>query len=245
MDQKKVNVALLLSVIFFAIGVAVRNIMLYFGGFGFAFVAQIILFAFVVSLGFVNKENRRRIMDVFCAMIVMLVLMSVTYMSYDWSNSLSTSLLDFIKVMTNIYSILSLVLLVYALVRYIAELNGKKIKFVEVVLGNEKFESKPKKPKVKEAKQPKEVISGDLEQKPVQEPANEKEEAETPTHLEESENQERVTTGVEVEEYSVADDLKTEDLDVDDSTDDTKSDGLTEDELKLNEIFNQDTENRE
>lgn len=171
MEQKKINLSLLFSLIIFAIGIAITSISNFFGGFGIPFVAFLVLTSLVFVNGFLNKENRRRLYDIFVFIVIFAIFMSIIFCSVEWAKTYTAELVDFVHVISNFLSVISLVFFIYTLVRYLAELNGTKLVVFEVILGFKKIERKPREKKEKVQKQKvsksfKEVQNGDLEEKP-------------------------------------------------------------------------------
>ncbi len=173
MEQKKVNLSLLFSLIAFALGVGIKGFAGYFGGsFGIPFVAVVTMIALAMFLAFSKKENLKRVVDIIVLDIVIAVLWIIIFCAYDWAIDITSELVDFAQVMMNVISVLSLIFMVWAIFRFYCEFSNKKVKFVEVVLGNEKIERKPKEkkqPKEKPVKNLKEVENGDLLDKPSRE----------------------------------------------------------------------------
>lgn len=168
MDQKKVNLTLIFSLIMFAIGIAVKSLANYFGGFGIPFVAVIVFAVLMIVNGFVNSSNRRRLWDMFILAGVSLIFALVAYCSYDWVNQLELTIKDieFVNEWCIAYSIFSTIFLIYGLLRYVSEISDKKWTIFEIVLGLKRVE---KKTKLQERynRQPKDVASGDFEEKPT------------------------------------------------------------------------------
>ena len=182
MEQKKINYTLLFSLIIFAIGICVKGLAGFLGGaFGLPFVATLVMFALVLLFGLSSADVRKRVVDIIALDIVVVLFSLVLYCMIDWSKSPSVDLINFAHVWLTIYSVFSLLFFAYALFRFLCEKTGKKIKFVEVLLGFEKYEKKPKdkqKPakvskenkRIESQDKPlKEVMNGDLEDKPLNE----------------------------------------------------------------------------
>ena len=167
MEQNKVNLSLIYAIFIFAIGVGIKSITNFAGGIGVPFVAVLVLTVLLINSGFINKANRSRLYDIFVLVGVGLIFALILFCSFEWANEKSFALIDFFNVFANIYSVISLISLIYCFVRYISEINGFKIPFVEIMLGN--GSKTPKEKKEKQARQLKEVMNGDLEQKPSSE----------------------------------------------------------------------------
>ncbi len=176
MEQKKVNLSLLFSLIAFALGIAVKGFANYFGAsFGIPFVAVVTMILLAMFFAFSNKENRKRLTDVIVLDVVVSVLWIIIFCAYDWAMDITTELVDFAQVLMNVISVLSLLFAGWTIFRLFCELAGKKVKLIEVVLGNEKVERKPKEkkqPKEKPVRNLKEVENGDLLDKPSRDAEN-------------------------------------------------------------------------
>lgn len=182
MEQKKINLSLLFSLIIFAIGICIKGLATFLGGaFGVPFVATLVMFALVLVFGLSSTNVRKRIVDVLIFDIIVVVFSLTLYCMVDWSHNPSADLIEFAQLWMNTYSVFSLLFFAWTLFRFLCEKIGKKVKFVEIVLGFEKYERKPKAEKQKTAKvketknkdiqdKPlKEVMNGDLEDKPLNE----------------------------------------------------------------------------
>ena len=182
MEQKKINLSLLFSLIIFAIGICIKGLATFLGGaFGVPFVATLVMFALVLVFGLSSTNVRKRIVDVLIFDIIVVVFSLTLYCMVDWSHNPSADLIEFAQLWMNTYSVFSLLFFAWTLFRFLCEKIGKKVKFVEIVLGFKKYERKPKAEKQKTAKvketknkdiqdKPlKEVMNGDLEDKPLNE----------------------------------------------------------------------------
>ena len=180
MEQKKTNLTLLFSLIIFAVGICVKGLAGFLGGaFGLPFVATLVMFALVLMFGLSSPDVRKRVNDVMVLDIIVVVFSLVLYCMFDWSKEPTLDLINFAHVWMTIYSVFSLLFFAYTLFRFLCEKTGKKVKFVEVLLGYEKFERKPKQKPAKSSKDNKksevqdkplkEVMNGDLEDKPLNE----------------------------------------------------------------------------
>ena len=169
MDQKKVNLTLIFSLIIFGIGISIKSLASYFGGFGVPFVAILVFLVLILINGVVNKENRRRLLDIFVLVAISLIFAIVTYCSTEWVNQMDLTLKDveFINEWCICYSIFSSIFLIYGLLRYISEISEKKWDVFEYILFLKKMEKRKVTVSEKYNRQPKEVMNGDLEQKPV------------------------------------------------------------------------------
>lgn len=174
MEQKKVNLSLLYSLILFGIGMAFKSIATYFGGilspigsYGIPFVAILVFTVLILANGFKKVGNRRRLIDIFILVGISLMFALVAFCSTEWVSQLEVTTKDvkFINEWCIAYSIFSTVFLVYGLLRYISETGDKKWTVFEILLGTKKVERKARLQE-KYSRQPKDVVSGDFEEKP-------------------------------------------------------------------------------
>lgn len=170
MEQKKVKLSLIFSLIVFAIGVAIKSLANLFGGFGLPFLAVLVLFVMMLYWTIFSADTRKRIIDLTVLAGISLVFATILYCSWEWALEYSAGLVDFINVFSNVYSVFSLIFLVYGLFRTMTELNQKTFTWVEVILGNKSLRKGLRVAKTKTSRQPKEVMNGDLEQKPINQP---------------------------------------------------------------------------
>ena len=153
--SKNLKLSFTLLFIFSAILIAFKTLTSFFGGVAVNMVALIALIFTILTISFKDKEIMKRIADLFVTACAFCVLEFVIYFACEFGcgeNSLGFSIYQ------NIISILGLIFLAYIYFRFSMEMQNKKIKFIEILLGNEKHTSKPKKAK--------EVSNGCLEEKP-------------------------------------------------------------------------------
>jgi len=177
MDQKKINLTLIFSLIICGIGIAFKSVATYFGGiilpygsYGIPFVAVLVFSILILVNALKNKENRRRLIDILILTAISLMFALVAYCSTEWVNQVDFVMDDikFVNEWCITYSIFSTVFFVYVLLRYISETSDKKWTIFEYILGLKKIEKTKVTVTEKYNRQPKEVMNGDLEQKPNQ-----------------------------------------------------------------------------
>ena len=152
---KNIKLSYILLFIFTTIIVAFRTLSNFFGGVGLNFVALLgIVFALLV-LSLSDKDVIKRIKDMFIAACAFCLMELIIYFACEFGNG--ETFVGF-SVYQNIISFLGILLLVYVCFRFTTDFLGKRIKFIEIMLGNEK-----RAPKVKKVK---EVTNGSLEDKP-------------------------------------------------------------------------------
>lgn len=152
---KDLKLSYILMFVFSAILIAWQTLSNFFGGVAINFVALLGIVFTLLLLIFKNKELFSRIKDLFFVACVFCILELVIYFACEFGYG--ESLKGFI-VYQNIISFLGLLFLAYVCFRFITEFLNKKIKFIEIMLGNVK-----RTPKEKKAK---ELTNGTLEEKP-------------------------------------------------------------------------------
>ncbi|MFQ6724039.1 MAG: hypothetical protein ACLRFE_01715 [Clostridia bacterium] len=166
MEKNNFNKAYIYIIAIFAIGIAISNIISFFGGVGFAFIGASLLLALAITTILKDEQIKKRFGDLFILIIIEFLMFIVLFFAYDFNLNGITN--KFPLVMRNICAIYSLLALGYVMFRYISEIKGKKYKFVEYMLGNYVPVKKEKKAKLTKAqiKKNKELENGTLEPKP-------------------------------------------------------------------------------
>ena len=129
---------------FSAIIVAWRTLSNFFNGVAINFVALLGLVFVVVLICLKEKDLFKRIKDHLILAGLFCVLELVIYFACEFGYG--ESLFGF-GVYQNVISFLSILFLSYLSFRFSTEYVGKKVKFIEIMLGNEKRVVKPKKTK--------------------------------------------------------------------------------------------------
>lgn len=165
MEKNYFNKAYMYIIGIFAIGIAISNVISFFNGVGFAFIATSILLFLAIS-NILKSDKKKRFGDLFIFIAMEFMLLIILFFAYDFSLGGITN--KFPLIMRNICAIYSILAVAYVLFRYISEINGKEYKFVEYMLGNYVPEQKPKKAKLSkdEIKRNKELENGTLAPKP-------------------------------------------------------------------------------
>ena len=182
--SKNLKLSYILMFVFSAILIAFKTLTSFFGGVAINMIALIALVFIILTISFKDKELMKRIADLFIIACAFCVLEFVIYFACEFG--CGEFLLGF-SIYQNIISILGMLFLAYIYFRFSMELQNKKVKFVEILLGNEKRTAKPKKAK--------ELSNGSLEEKP-----NSKQEdvEEKPNKIENNEKEETII--IETEE---------------------------------------------
>lgn len=151
------------------IGVAIYNVMTFFGGIGLGLVGFSVLLVLAVRNILKSGEFKKRFGDIYVLIVLEALLMLLLFFAVDYRTS--GEVCKFAMVLKNIVSIYSMVVLVYVLFRFFCELSGKRFKAVEYMLGN--YTPAPREPKSKkvkpskvETKKNKELENGTLAPKP-------------------------------------------------------------------------------
>ncbi len=152
---KNLKISYILFFVFSAILVAWNTLTNFFGGVAINFIALVGIVFSALLLTMKDKDLLKRIKDLLIVASVFCVLEFIIYFACEFGYG--ETLKGFI-VYQNIISFLGMLYFVYVAFRFATEYLGKKIKFIEIILGNEK-----RSPKVKKAK---EISNGSLEEKP-------------------------------------------------------------------------------
>ena len=170
--SKKLKISYILFFIFSAVLIAWNTCAAFFGGVAINFVALIGLVFTILLFVFADKSLFSRIKDLFFVACGFCVLELVVYFAFEFGwvdfnmldnvilvqNSITSTALKGFIVYQNILSILGMLFFAYTAFRFVAEMKDKKIRFVEILLGNQKRSVKVKKTK--------EISNGCLEEKP-------------------------------------------------------------------------------
>lgn len=173
--SKNLKRSFILTFVSLAVVIAWNTLYSFFRrGVGLNFVALAVCFSLTLIIFFSDADARKRTGDMLIASLAFLVLELPTWLVLEFG---ITGAYQGIAVYQHIITLLAMLAFAYFMFRLFCELNGKKVKFIEVLLGNDKFERKPRKNK-------KEVKNGSLLEKPnkKEEPKEESvEEAVEPT----------------------------------------------------------------
>lgn len=152
--NKNLKLSYILYFVFYAIIIAWGTLSSFFHGTAINFVA--ILSIVLVSLILISSDSHliKRTKDLFITSCVFCILELLVYLVLEFSILVGL----YILVYQHILSFLGLIFFAYTTFRLILELKNIKIKFIEIMLGNEKLSKK--------AKKSKEVSNGSLEEKP-------------------------------------------------------------------------------
>lgn len=165
MEKNSFNKAYMYIIAIFAVGVAMANVIAFFGGVGFALIGASVLLFLALS-NILKSENKKRFGDIAVLLILEFMMFVVLFFAYDFNINGITN--NFPLVMRNICAIYSILAISYVMFRYISEIKGKRYKFVEYMLGNYTPQPRVKKskPSKEEAKKNKELENGTLAPKP-------------------------------------------------------------------------------
>lgn len=151
-----------------AISLAWNTLLNFFNGVGVSFVAYLGIVLALLIVVLTDKSTRKRMMDLFVVAAVFLALESIIYFVLEFRATnlqmLSLELeygqpnvLKGMIIYQNVIACLALLFLGYTIFRLVCEINGKKVAFVEALLGE-----KP----AKKERQSKELSNGSLDDKP-------------------------------------------------------------------------------
>lgn len=165
--SKNLKLSYILLFIFSAIVIAWNTLRNFFGGVALSFVGLVGLLFVVLLLILKDKELFKRIKDVFfiaCVFCILEIIVFIPFefstVSFDYSQK-GYEILKGFAIYQNVLIFIGILFFAYISFRFITEHLGKKIKFIEIMLGNEKRTIKAKKVKAS-----KEISNGTLEDKP-------------------------------------------------------------------------------
>ena len=154
---KHLKLSYILFFIFSAVLIAWKTLSSFFGGVAINFVGLVGLTFVIMLLCFTHKDLFSRIKDLFFIACGFCVLELMIYFAFEFGWCSSKSVEGFLAYQ-NVLSIFGFIFFAYISFRFILEMQNKKIKFIEIMLGNEKRSIKVKKAK--------EISNGCLEEKP-------------------------------------------------------------------------------
>ncbi len=155
--SKNLKLSFILCLVINAICIAWITLLGFFSGAGISFVALLTIVGILTYIIVIDRETRRRILDVFVLSCLLLLLEFVVFCAFEFGWYTASSLSGFLAYQ-HFISIFSIFILAYVLFRFFSELANRKFRFIEIILGNEK----PK----KRVKTNKELTNGSLEEKP-------------------------------------------------------------------------------
>ncbi|MBO5954935.1 MAG: hypothetical protein J6Q13_03100 [Clostridia bacterium] len=153
--NKNLKLSYILLFVFSGILLAFKTLSAFFCGVGVNFVAMLGIVFAVLLICLKDKEIMKRIRDLFIVACVFCVMELIIYFACEFGRG---ETFTGFSVYQNVISFLGILFLGYMCFRFATEVAGKKIKFIEILLGNEK-----RQPKAKKAK---ELTNGSLEDKP-------------------------------------------------------------------------------
>ncbi|MBE7076584.1 MAG: hypothetical protein E7374_01685 [Clostridiales bacterium] len=160
--SKNLKLSFILSVVLACVVIAWNTLWKFFGGIGLNFIAVILCCLTLLLVWLTDKETGKKMRELFFVSCFFAGLELISYFAVDFAVEFSFKAYKVFVVLQNIYSVIAMLFLGYIVLRLVFEIKGKKLKFVEVINGNEKFTKKPKK-----EKKAKELENGTLEDKPV------------------------------------------------------------------------------
>ena len=158
--NKELKVPFILLAVFTGIIMAWKTLLGFFSGAGVSFVAILTILVMLILLVLQKTEVRKRIIDMVVIAGVITLLEFIAYIPFEFGAS-SYSVYQGFLVYQNVITFISILFFAYIAFRFITEYLGKRIGFVEFILGNKKSANKVQKEKVN-----KELENGSLEEKP-------------------------------------------------------------------------------
>ena len=181
--SRNLKLSYILFFAFSAIILAWKTLSNFFGGVAINFITLLGLVFVVILTCLTDKDLIKRIKDLLIISVAFCALELVMYFACEFGYG--ERLFGF-SVYQNIISFLGILFLSYLAFRFTTDHLGKKIRFVEILLGNEK--------RVVKEKKAKELTNGSLEDKPN----NKATDNSTPEDLEETEKETEII--IETEE---------------------------------------------
>lgn len=154
---KNLKLTYILLAVFAAITMAFKTLTSFFGGVGLNFVAMLAIAFVIMLIALKDRQIVKNCWDMYVLSGVLLFMELIMYFACEYGNGL------FIKgfwIYQNIIAFLGLLVLGYICFRFTMEFLNKKLRIIEIMLGNEK--------RVKKEKKAKEVSNGSLLEKPNQ-----------------------------------------------------------------------------
>lgn len=174
--SRNLKLSYILFFAFSAILIAWKTLSNFFGGVAINFIALLGLVFVVVLTCLKDKDLWKRIKDLIFIAGAFCILELVIYFACEFGYG---ERLTGFSVYQNIISFLGILFLTYLVFRFTTEHLGKKIRFIEIMLGNEK--------RVVKEKKAKELTNGSLEDKPNNKTSENSTEEKTETAQEETE----------------------------------------------------------
>lgn len=158
---KELKLPFILLAIFTGIIMAWKTLIGFFSGAGVNFVAILTIMVVLLLLVLQNSVVRRRIMDMFVIAGIITFLEFIAYFPFEFGTS-NYKVIEGFLIYQNVITFISILFFAYIAFRFITEYLGKKIGFVEFILGNKSNSGS----KVQKEKVNKELENGSLEEKP-------------------------------------------------------------------------------
>ena len=155
---KNLKLNFILSIVFVSIILAWTTLMRFFEGVGINFVALFLIMSTLTFIVISDKFVRSRWMDVFCLLAILFVMEMPVYFAIEFSKEMTIKTALGWMTYQNVISVITFFVTIYMMFRLFLEIKNIRFKFIEVILGNEKFSRAPKRAK--------ELSNGALEDKP-------------------------------------------------------------------------------
>ena len=166
---KNLKISFLLSFILSVVVIAWHTLTNFFGGVGLNYVATLVVVGLLLSIILFDKHTFSRFKDIFFICCVFAFLETIVYFPYEFGGCQNIDVATVFFNFQNVFTFLGILFLVYLGFRFVTESKNIRIRFVEILLGNEKTF------KNKKEKKSKEFSNGSLEEKPVNSTPNEDE----------------------------------------------------------------------
>lgn len=154
---KNLKLSFVLYMIFYSVILAWATLTSFFGGVGINFVALIVVLALLLTIKLTDEFVSKRTKEMFWASVVFAGLEFLIYLVFEFTIARGNAVKVF-WIFQRIFTAFSILAFAYIVFRFITELKGVKIGFIETMLGNRNVSRKKKSNK--------ELSNGSLEDKP-------------------------------------------------------------------------------
>lgn len=154
---KNLKTSFILYMIFYCVIIAWATLAMFFGGVGVNFVALIVVLGLLLSIKLTDAHVSNRTKEMFWASVAFAAVEFLLYFFIEFGIARG-KFFFVLDIFQHIFTGIALFVFAYIIFRYITEMKGVRITFVEIMLGNEK--------PVKKVKSNKELTNGSLEDKP-------------------------------------------------------------------------------
>ena len=132
--KKELKLSFILFFVFAAILLAFKTLTTFFGGVAINYVALLGITLAILLIGLKDKSTLKRIKDLFIVACVFCGLELIIYLACEFGDG---ETLSGFSIYQNIISALGIFYFIYISIRFAHEFTNTKIKFIEIMLGEE------------------------------------------------------------------------------------------------------------